>query len=1234
MDHGHAHPSHDPSPATVASHDSNRQQTPIRPLSFLGVTNTSSPLRRSPQTPFETPLSLPQRRLQLRNAGFRAPRLPSHQLSTRISKWFSDKDDHNSRRQKSPARKQENSPPTVRRRAPRGGNTPSSILQEITNSTRSRPSEKSTFVSIYEDGQDDSPTHSWYHDAPSTQQSPITLNPVQVKPNDMKLREISGNARRSPPPLSSPLARQVRGRSKRSLNLRKTSFPASEHIVFLETQLEEFERSQYSPNTGLPLKDKVNALTAENNRLEEMLAELEHQFETRLRDSVEHKTGLEMNLRRKIKQLEEEIDIKDSTIQDLADRNNASQRDLSNANSWKAAVERLELEKRGLEETNRNLEKRNDVLTELLGQSPTRSHHGFEFPSPVKEQHKKTPRPRSMMPRIPSSPGRSELKRPLSLHTSPSPFQHDYFSPLSALIREHDHPCHEENVDPQKSRDDLQSVDSGLGDSCSVRSGNGTMSKRSSMHSYASASPAAWGLPLPPSPTDNVTERSSRRRKTRRFASGSTQLKPLVLPTLKSTNSFPQSAPLVEFNSSPERRDISEHSIDPTISFLSQHYDTPTQPMRRSHAWAAEDALNALEGTAESRFVSLDQKTADQKYLHPTHETALTFQDLQAYPDYNSDSTPFAPSLIDEVIMEEGSTAFLSNQFKDDGDQSFSSLAGEVSITESEIDRARAEEQILTTQFLESELPHPASIQLPNLSEAPYSLERNADQNNSLEDLGDSEPVSEPDFGAAVRVEQEFANPLVSPYALPTTTVQHTEASRSGERELNHQDEQEDAHPQTSSIASSSGKLAEIRRHGTGIGLQSAELTMPNPLKTASSQPSCKRPKHPKSPLEVLQRKGRPTIPMTSLNNRTIFGTISRYTSYMREIRRDPTALARRVIANAWCSNWKRLGKLSWWVLGLFLGPGWKQKIMEKTEGWEAYDGENIAEVEHERLNGPDLGTPQRSCSKLETMARQSTRAQQKKRVEFDKGRGAQHPPRPEAEDSQRQKCKTCEQKSGKVSWGKSLYLWGKFSVAIMLAVGGAIIKGPEEMMKDCDLHGDAAEETREEHVCDGHNMADSDHNYSLVLQNEYCYQEGDDDKDDNENTESSSPHSSQTKPSSLATLSLSQHPPLHLQPYPRDNHYTFGVPSTSEHDQIDDNGQCRPSRSRVSHHHRDPPPRFFDTRSHDDLGTLRWMQRLRVRDFQGWKPRDEDGDTDVESTIRALPIRDRVRKRVRSLSS
>ncbi len=1216
MDHGHAHPSHNPSPLSLANNDLSRQQTPHHPLSFLGVSNKSTPLRRSPQTPFETPLSLPQRRLQLRNTGFRAPRLPSHRLSTRISRWFSDKDDCHIQRQRATARNRENSPPTVRRRITRGYHTPGSILLEITNSPRSRYSENSTFVPIHEDDQDDSPTHSWYHDAPSTQQSPVTFDTVHDNSNEMKLREISGNAQRSPPPLSSPLARQVRGRSKRSLNLRKTSFPASEHILFLETKLEEVEKSQYSPNTGLSLKDKVKVLTGENNRLQEMIAELEHQFETRLRESVEHKTGLESNLRRKIKLLEEEIGAKDCTIRDLEYRNDISQRDLSNAVVYNAAVERLEAEKRGLEDTNRSLEKRNDVLTELLGQSPTRSHHGFELPSPVRQHQKMTPRPRSMMPRIPTSPTHVASNRPLSLHTSPSPFQHDYFSPLSALIREHDHPCNRGDVDPQKACDDSQSIDSGLGESCSVRSDNEPVSQRSSMHSYASASPAAWGLPLPPSPTEDTVERSSRKRKTRRFASGSTQLKPLVLPTLNSTSGLPQSAPLPAANSYADRREISQQSIDPTTSFLSHSYDTPTQPRRRSKTWAGADALEALEGTSEDHFVSFEEVLANRHASPSMPEPVPTLQDPRNHSNYSHPTDPSSPALVDGMIVEDDSTAFLSNQFEGGGEQSFSSMVGELSITESDVDRGCTEEQTLTTQFLESKLRRPISLQLQTFVESGLPWEEATKENVAQAHLGGDEAPPVSGFSPMVPAGKNFANPLSSPYLPSNAYLQHIEASCSAKRQSSCLDEQEVLSTQGSSVAFPREKSVQMHRRSVGIGLKTVEMLMSNPLKAAPPPSSYQRPKRPHSPLDLLQRKGSPTASLTSVTNRTIFGTISRYTSYVREMRQDPTALARRMIANAWCSNWKRLGKLSWWVLGLFLGPGWKRRV-ERRQGWEAYDGENIAEAEHERRNGPGptLGqdTDQRAPSKPGIPHRPNRTLQ--KRVEFEDARAPRLTQRKEIHDAPRMKCKSCEERS-KTSWGKSLYLWGKFSVAIMLAVGGAVIQGPERMLRDCDFHRDAEWEARSEDVDDRHDPGEPDHDtlfdYSLELQD-------DDDDDVVDGEEAISPVSFRTATSIVPLTSRRKKSPS-VNVRPKETDCTFGAPSMDEYDLCDGNGQPRAGRCRA-HVIADPP----HLRSRDlqeapsdgrsDLGTLQWMQNLSVKDFE------RSHDIDVrDRTIRASP--------------
>lgn len=1136
--------------------------------------------------------------------------MPSHPLSTSISQWFSDREEYNSRCQKKTTENWETTPPTVRRRTTQDiSSPPSSILQEITNSTRSRHPIQSSFVPVYEDGQDESPTHSWYHDAPSTQQSPVGSAAVEHNTDEMKLREISGNAQRSPPPLSSPLVRQVRGRSKHSLNLRKTSFPASEHIAFLETKLEEVEKTQYSPNSGLPLKDKVKTLTAENQRLQEILAQLEDQFEAKLRESVEHKTAVEVNLRRKIKQLEDEIGSKDSMIRDLEQWNDVSQRDLSSAEAYKVAMEKLEIEKRGLEETNRRLEKRNDVLTELLGHSPTRSHHGFELTSPIRDDRKMTPRPRSVMPRIPTSPTHSASHRPLSLHTPLTPFEPDYFSSLSAVLHsEHDHSC-DEDVDPQKLSEESYSVDSGLGESCSVRSGNDAMSKRSSMLSYTSVGPAAWGLPLPPSPSDDNTERSGRKRKIRRFASGSTQLKPLVLPALNPSTTLPQSTPVQGDESSQGRRDISEQSIDPTISFLSQLQDTPTQPKQRSNPWAAEDALKALEGTSEVRSISFDETQAHPQIRQSLRDSVLSFPGLPNLSTHSADPNHFSSTSIDEVIFEEISAPSVSNQVEDAGDQSFSSLAGEVSITESDLDRFYAEEQSLTRHFLESQLPRPLSLELPMQDEAGQLLEESVGGDQPQAHLDGKERTGEP-----ARVEPKFARPSSSTCEPSNVSFPEKGGGYQAASRLNDLDEPGVPPTQASLFAHTLG-VPQVQGSLISVGLQSAEMMMPNPVKAVPPLSSSERPTAPQNPLKLLHHKSSPTASLTSVTNQTIFGTISRYTSYIREMRRDPTALARRVIANAWCSNWKQLGKLSWWVLGLFLGPGWK--LAEDRRGWEVYDGENIAHAEHERLNGPGPSLVEAIPQMSKPDPRiplQSVKIQQRK-VEFNDPRDTRPTLRNEPQHTQITQGKSCEQKT-KISWGRSLYLWGKFSVAIMLAVGGAVIKGPEEMLKDCDLHGDVGSKAPSEYMPTANSLSKADNDPPSEYSMEFS-----DDPVDGVILEERSPQSFRTAKSAAPPTSGRKGPsfvPIHFA----DSQFTFGGPSIGEYDCHDDNGQSRPSRSRTSVVAQRPRIMTIDSQTgppHDSgcLGTLQWMQNLSAKDFQNIRNVDDTDETIGSSSMK-----------------
>ena len=128
----------------------------------------------------------------------------------------------------------------------------------------------------------------------------------------------------------------------------------------------------------------------------------------------------------------------------------------------------------------------------------------------------------------------------------------------------------------------------------------------------------------------------------------------------------------------------------------------------------------------------------------------------------------------------------------------------------------------------------------------------------------------------------------------------------------------------------------------------------------------------------------------------------------------------------------------------MFLGPGARRAFVHDPEngewGLEAYDGEGIAE------QACDADAQNRQCERVVTQKE----PEYSRRVQFDNrdqgyrtyGTKAQSKPAPK-EDSE----------SKKTSWGRSLMLWGKFSIAIMLALGGAVVKGPGEMLRDCEAH-------------------------------------------------------------------------------------------------------------------------------------------------------------------------------------
>ena len=550
--------------------------------------------------PQDDSLNHQSRRLQLRNLGFRGPSLPFR----RISPLFGASS--NAIEAFGRPVNNENSPLNAEKRTRYGEDLPYkpvNILQEIHNSSRKKkPSPRPNFCAIYEDDRqeeqvnDNASPISWYNEG-SNDCTPVTLS---GSPADMnRLREGSLNPR-TPPPLNSPLAKYVKGSNSNRPGIRSASSEASKYIEHLEAQLASAHARLESPSATRKRSARLRALTVENRNLKHEVADWEKEYDVRVQEEKARRNEVEMELRQYIRQLEEEMDLKGAKIGEL---------------EWELESMRAKFRDTDeLKAMNVRLEKRIDVLTNILVQSPMKLDVSSATTSPQKADiSKRTPRPMSMLPRLPSSPGGLQL----SLATvSESAFWQpkSIASPASIAESPGGHagiedeqafsvPVYEESMgspDPN-----MKSRQSGFFDhrsrtSISYRSAPSTSSRPSSIRSSSSFGPGAWGLP---DPADTEPQSSSKRRRSmRRFPSGSNSLRPLILPTSTIGQSLPASAPIYPSIEATASRDASGTSFDPTTSFFSRPIDssptfTPSQPSRHhSSDWVQEQTLRALEG--------------------------------------------------------------------------------------------------------------------------------------------------------------------------------------------------------------------------------------------------------------------------------------------------------------------------------------------------------------------------------------------------------------------------------------------------------------------------------------------------------------------------------------------------------------------------------------------------------------------------------------------------------------
>ena len=588
----HAHPLPD-------EHDASRES--YNPSTAISSVAPGSALQ-------DDSLNHQTRLLQLRNLGFRGPSLPFR----RISPLFGASP--NAIETFGRPVNNENSPLNTEKRTRYGEDLPYkpvNILQEIHNSTRKKKtSPRPSFCAIYNDDQqkeqvnDNASPTSWYNEG-SNNCTPVTLS---SSPADMnKLREGSLNPR-TPPPLSSPLAKYVKGRYSNRPGIRSASSEASKYIEHLEAQLASAHARLESPSATRKRSAKLRALIVENRNLKHEVADWEKEYDLRVQEEKDRRNEVEMELRQYIRQLEEEMDLKGAKIGEL---------------EWELESMRAKFRDTDeLKAMNVRLEKRIEVLTNILVQSPMKLDASSATTSPHKaEPSKRTPRPTSMLPRLPSSPGGLQL----SLATvSKSAFWQpkSIASPASIAESPGGHASIEDDqafsvpvFDEAMGSPDasMKSRQSGFFDhrsrtSISYRSAPSPSSRPSSIRSSSSFGPGAWGLP---DLADTEPQSSSKRRRSMRcFPSGSNSLRPLILPNSTIGQSLPASAPIYPSIEASASRDTSGTSLDPTISFFSRPVDssstsTPIQPSRHhSSAWVQEQTIRALEG----RFTNAERR--------------------------------------------------------------------------------------------------------------------------------------------------------------------------------------------------------------------------------------------------------------------------------------------------------------------------------------------------------------------------------------------------------------------------------------------------------------------------------------------------------------------------------------------------------------------------------------------------------------------------------------------------
>ncbi|KAK0284307.1 hypothetical protein LTR35_006023 [Friedmanniomyces endolithicus] len=372
----------------------------------------------------------------------------------------------------------------------------------------------------------------------------------------------------SPPATRNTIrAKSGRARAKVNKTRRSMSGEAKDYIDHLEGELASAQsqlQAINSPSVTRQQSSKLRTLNTETRQLQDELAEWEARYEQRVQEIVDEHVEIEANLRSDLRRMEQDAEEAKYRIEELG---------------IEVAEGRQNVE--AVEAANVNLERRLEIMSEILATSPSKIDLHVAPGTGRKHQ-----RPKSMLPRFPTASSllASPERQPRTQPTSPVlTFADNAHPPLNAF---------ESSFSPSELASDADSIFSEAPSACG--------STTSLEHSDAMPTHNPWTLHA----VQIAKARPARRM--RRFGPGSHGPKSLILPSTSYYEYMPASAPPLE------RSETTPAFAFPFAGGLEEEEDSPSSLVVRRRASTTADETT-LANLAASPFGSLAGRREEEE---------------------------------------------------------------------------------------------------------------------------------------------------------------------------------------------------------------------------------------------------------------------------------------------------------------------------------------------------------------------------------------------------------------------------------------------------------------------------------------------------------------------------------------------------------------------------------------------------------------------------------------------